>query len=166
MFRSSARAGDVVRQRRPGTRFIPLFAAALLAVGCASTRPRIEPPNVTLESVRIVRIVDAKATLLLNLQVTNPNSFDIAIDALDFEVTLDARPAASGRSAHIDPLPAGGEAKVEIAGSVDFAAVATALMAFGSRLPVDYTVKGTAMLHDGNVLAFARKGEISVARPR
>lgn len=151
--------------KRPCSTFgIAALAALLFATACTSIRPKIDPPAVTLESVRILRIADAKANISLILRLANPNSFALTIDATDFEVMLDGRPAASVRSVRIEPLPAGGESKVELAGRVDVGAVATALMTLGSQLPVEYALKGTATLRDGTTLPFSRKGEIPVAR--
>jgi LEA14-like dessication related protein len=139
-------------------------AALLLAAACTSTRPKIEPPAITLDSVRVGRIVDAKADLALRLTLANHNDFELPIDRIEFDVTLDGRPAVSGRSVHVDPLPPGGEAKVDLGGRVDAAAVATALMTLGSQLPVPYDVSGTLTLKSGTALAFSRKGEIPVLR--
>jgi LEA14-like dessication related protein len=119
---------------------------------------------VTLESLRIIRIADARADLSLRLRLVNPNDFELTIEAVELEVTLDGRPAASSRSVHVDKLPAGGEARIDLAGRVDVTVVATALMTLGSQLPVEYAVKGTATLPGGAVVPFARKGQIPVAR--
>jgi LEA14-like dessication related protein len=117
-----------------------------------------------VESLRVLSLAGAQASLSITLRLSNPNNFDLVAKSVDFEVTLDGRRAASVHSVHLDPLPAGGEAKVELAGHVDVAAIATALMSFGSRLPVEYAITGTATLQDGTALAFSHKGEIPVAR--
>lgn len=143
---------------------IAAVSGALLALACTSTRPRIDPPAVTLESVHIQRIAEAQASVLLTLRLVNPNNFDLVADAVDFEVMLDGRPAANVHSVRIDPLPAGGEAKVELAGRADVSAIATALMALGTQLPVEYVLKGSATLRDGTRLPFSHKGEIPIAR--
>ena len=140
------------------------LAGMLLVAACTSNRPKIEAPSVTVDSVHILRIVEGRASLLIDLQVANPNSFALPIDAVEVEVTLDARPAADAHSVHIDPLPAQGKAKVVLAGQVDATAVATALMTLGTKVPIEYTIKGTATLHDGTTLPFAHKGDIPVAR--
>ena len=161
---TTASAAGAAAPRRRGPLWLALPAAVLLGVACTASRPKIEAPTVTLDSVRILRIADASAALELSLGIANPNSFALPVDAVDFEVTLDGRPAASAHTLHMDPLPAGGEAKVELAGQVDVAAVATALMTIGSQVPIEYTVKGTATLHDGSSLTLSRKGDIPVAR--
>ncbi|HEV8552686.1 MAG TPA: LEA type 2 family protein [Casimicrobiaceae bacterium] len=143
---------------------LPALLALFLGAACTSTPTKPDPPVVTLESARILRVADARADVVLVLRLTNPNRFDLVVNAIEYEITLDSRPAATGRSVHIDPLPAGGDARVELAGRVDVAALATALMTLGSQLPVAYTFKGSVTLRDGSVLAFSRKGEIPVAR--
>ncbi len=136
----------------------------LLASACTSARPKIEPPAINLDTVRVGRIADARADLTLKLTLANRNDFELDIDRIEFDVSLDGRPAVTGRSVRIDALPPGGEATVELGGRVDVAAVATALMTLGSQLPVPYVVSGTLTLKGGAALSFSRKGEIPVLR--
>jgi LEA14-like dessication related protein len=143
---------------------IALLAAALLATACIPFGQQFESPEVTLETLRILRIADAKADLTLGLRVYNPNTYALPVDKVELDVLIDARPAVSSRSVHVDPLPPKGEAKVELSARVDITAVATAMMSIGSQLPIDYVVKGTITLTDGTALPFARKGRIPVAR--
>jgi LEA14-like dessication related protein len=146
------------------TRFLAACAALLVASACTSGRPKIEPPVITLESVRVGRVANAKADVSLKVVLANKNDFELAIDRVEFDIALDSRQAITGRSVHIDPLPPGGETKVDLAGRVDAAAVATALMTLGSQLPVPYVVNGTLTLKNGTALAFSRKGEIPIMR--
>src|ERR1700752_1666052 len=94
-------------------------AAILIITACAAPAPRIEAPQVSLESVHVTRIVDGKAELSVGLRLSNPNASALAIKAVDYETTLDNRPAASGHTVRVDALPAGGDAKVDLAGRVD-----------------------------------------------
>jgi LEA14-like dessication related protein len=144
--------------------FVILLVALLVVGACTSIPTKPEPPTVTLERVRIVNIADGKASVSLVLRLANPNRFDLAVESIEYEIMLDGREAASGRGTRVNPLPAQGEETVEVAGRVDVAAVATALMTFGSQLPVEYAFKGAVTLRDGSVLAFSRKGEIPVTR--
>lgn len=149
---------------RPGV--VGAVVLALVAA-CTTTKPTIEapqPPSVTMLSARIVGISEGKANLSLTLALSNPNDFDLPVDAVACEVTLDGRPAANVQSVHVEPLPAHGNAKVELAGRVDIVVVATSLMALGSEVPVAYTLKGTATLRNGVTLPFSRKGDVPVAR--
>ena len=141
-----------------------LFATALLVAGCTPFGQQFQSPEVTLETLRILRVADAKADLLIGLRVVNPNTYALPVEKVEFDVTIDGRPAGTSRSIHMDPLPPHGEAKVELSGRVDIAAIATALMSLGSQLPIDYVVIGTLTLSDGTAVPFARKGRVPVAR--
>jgi LEA14-like dessication related protein len=143
-----------------------IAVAAILAItACATPAPRIEAPQVSLESVRIIRIVDGKAELSVGLRLSNPNTSALAIRAVDYEITLDNRPAASGHTVRVDTLPAGGDAKVDLAGRVDVGAVAAAMMVLGSQLPVAYTLKGSVSVQGWAApIAFSRSGKIEVSK--
>ena len=160
----SAERGVIALSRWLRSFAVPALLVLFFGAACTSMRTKLEPPLVTLESVRILSVADARANVTLVLGLSNPNRFDLVVDAIEYEIRLGGRPAATGRSVRIDPLPAGGDAKVELTGRVDVAAVATALMTLGSQVPVAYTFKGAVTLRDGSILAFSRNGEIPVAR--
>jgi LEA14-like dessication related protein len=144
-----------------------LFAvAAILSItACATPAPRIEAPQVSLESVRVTRIVDGTAELSVGLRLSNPNASALAIKAVDYEIMLDNRPAASGHTVRVDTLPAGGEAKVDLAGRVDVGAVAAAMMVLGSQLPVAYTLKGSVTVQGwASPISFSRSGKIEISK--
>jgi len=148
------------------SRLLPVAAPILVlfAAACASFVPKIDAPQVSLEDVRVLRIVDSKAEIALKLRLVNPNDSALAISGLEYAITLDERPAASGRTTRVDPLPAGGQGTVDISGRVDIGAVATAMMALSSQLPVKYALTGKVTLQNGPSLPFSRKGEIAISK--
>jgi LEA14-like dessication related protein len=150
--------------REPQLCRIAALGVVLLAAACASVALKVDAPQVSLEAVRVTRIVDSKAEISVRLRLLNPNATELVINELAYEITLDGRQAASGRTQRVDRLPPGGEGRVELSGRVDVGAVATAMMALGSQLPVQYTVSGTAAVQNGLSLSFSRKGEIAVSR--
>ena len=164
MPRSCQRGGGVAISCRLKTFVVPALLLLFLGAACTSISTKPDQPVVSLETVRILSVADARASVALVFRLSNPNRFDLVVDAIEYEATLGGRPAATGRSVRIDALPAGGDARVELAGKVDIAALATALMTLGSQVPVAYTFNGTVTLRDGSVLAISRKGEIPVAR--
>ena len=157
-----APAGTARRVRHPIN--VALLLAMAGAVGCAPAQLPFEQPVVTLDSVRILRFAESKADVLIGLRVTNPNPYALPVNHVEFDVILDGRSAAAGRTVRLDPLQPRGEAKVEISGRVDVAAVATGLMSIGSQLPLSYAIKGTITLEDGTALPFGRTGKIPVGR--
>ena len=136
----------------------------LLLAACGPLIPRLDPPEVTLETVRVLRIVDGKADVSIGLRVYNPNPYALPVQRVEFEVILDGRPAASSRSARIETLPARADALVDLSGRVDVGAVATALMSLGSQLPIEYALKGTITLSDGTTIPVTHKGKVPTTR--
>ena len=137
----------------------------LFAAACASLVPRVDAPQVSVESVRVLRIVDQRAEIAVKLRLVNPNTVELAVTGLEYEITLDGRPAASGRTTRVDPLPPGGEGTVEIGGRVDVGVIATAMMALSAQWPVKYTIDGKVNLQNAPLaLPFSRKGEIAISR--
>ncbi|MEO8738632.1 MAG: LEA type 2 family protein [Casimicrobiaceae bacterium] len=134
------------------------------AAGCVPAQLPFEQPQVTLETVRILRFADSKADVMIGMRITNPNPYALPVDRVEFDVILDGRSAASGRTVRVDKLQPRGEAKVDVSGRVDVAAVATGLMSIGSQLPLPYAIKGTITLDDGTALPFAHTGRITVGR--
>ena len=144
---------------------VPLVAVLLLLVaGCASVGSKFEAPQVSIDSVRVVRIVEQRAEISVRLRLVNPNTVELPVTGLEYAITLDGRMAASGRTTRVDPLPPHGEGTVEIAGRVDTGAVATAMMALSSQVPVQYTLSGQLTLQTGPPLPFSRKGDIAISR--
>ena len=143
---------------------VALLATMVGAAGCVPAQLPFEQPQVTLETVRVVRFAESKADVVLGLRITNPNPYALPVDHVEFDVLLDGRTAASGRSVRVERLAPSADAKVDISGRVDVAAVATGLMSIGSQLPVPYAIKGTITLEDGTALPFSRTGRIPVVR--
>jgi LEA14-like dessication related protein len=141
-----------------------LPVATLLVAACASVSQKVETPEVTLESVRVVRIVDNRAEISMGLKLFNPNGYAIAIKGLDYELSLDGRQAATGRTTRVETLPPRGEGKVDLSGRVDVGAIATSMMALGSQIPVNYSLKGTLSIQDWAPIPFSRSGKIPVTR--
>jgi len=154
----------ILATERP-RRILPIAAlTASLLAACASGPPTIAYPEVTLESVRVTRIVDSKAEVSVGLRLYNPNAMSLPVKSLDYEITLENRPAASGHTVRVDTLPPGGEGKVNIAGRVDIGVVATAMMALGSQLPVAYRLTGTVTVQGWAPIPFSREGKIAVSK--
>lgn len=141
-------------------------AAALLAA-CAST-PRLEPPKVAVERVRIDRLTPADARFTVFVAVANPNDREIAVDAIAADMRIEDVPVGAARLAAPVRVPARGAATAELSARATLAAALEAAAAIarraegaGGRLPpVRYAVSGTATIGGGNPIPFSRTGEI------
>src|SRR5213593_4108104 len=97
MARSCECGGGVPTSRWLRSFAIPALLVLFFGAACTSIPTKLEPPVATLETVRILSVADARANLALVLRLSNPNRFDLVVDAIEYEVTLDGRPAATGR---------------------------------------------------------------------
>ena len=146
---------------------------AVLAA-CAET-PRLSAPRVTVDSVRVERITGAEASFLVTLNLTNPNAREIAVDAIEANVSIEDVSVGSATLTAPLNLPASGEATATLqarAGiaaalgiAADLAQRAQEQRASGQPTRVRYAVSGTATLEGGVPIPFSRSGDFRIGPP-
>ena len=151
---------------------LPLSAAVLAA--CADA-PRLEMPRVSVDSVRLERMTGAEATIVVTLNLANPNAREIAVDAIDANVTVEDVPVGSATLKAPVRLPANGEATATLqarAGlavvlglAADIAQRAQEQKGSGQATRVRYAVSGTATLEGGLPIPFSRSGDFRTGAP-
>lgn len=77
------------------TRLLVVFALLVLA-GCAALPINAVPPKVSVAEIDIKSLGLFEQHFDVRLRLTNPNDFDLGIEALDFELELNGRPFAKG----------------------------------------------------------------------
>jgi LEA14-like dessication related protein len=160
---------------RTVARFVLLTGVAVLAA-CADT-PRLEAPRVSVESVRLERITGTEARFDVNLNLSNPNAREIAVDAIDANVTIDDVPVGSATLKSPLRLPASGSATTTLQARAGLSAVLRIAADFAQRAQdqrergtsqatsVRYSVSGTATLDGGWSIPFSRTGEFRIGAP-
>ena len=152
--------------------FYVSFAAVLAA--CADA-PRIAAPRVTVDNVRMERITAAEATFEVTLLLANPNAREIAVSAVDANLTIEDVPV--GNATLVSPLrlPANGEATATLQARAGISAVlrvaaemsqrAQEQKAAGQGTRIRYAVSGTATLDGGMPIPFSRSGDFRLGGP-
>jgi len=150
---------------------IPLLIAASVLAACAGA-PRVAPPRVAVESVRLERITGTEARFDVMLNLTNPNARELAVDAIDASVTIDNVPVGTATLKEPLRLPANGEATATLQARAGLAAVLRLAADFAQRAQeqkgsgqptqVRYAVSGTAILEGGLSIPFSRSGEFRI----
>jgi len=152
-----------------------MVALLALATGaCASFGPRITPPTVTVNDVRLDRLEGATAYFVAAVTLDNPNDRELAVESLDATLTIEGEAVATAALTAPVALPARGTAPAEITArtGVDaiLRAVASAMQRFGTGAAVApspslrYTLEGRAKLANGLQVPFRRVGDLG-ARP-
>lgn len=127
---------------------VSLAGIVLALAGCASLGPRPEAPTVTLADITPVTLGLTEQTLRFDLDVHNPNPFDLPVKGVRFTATVSDVEVASGYSDQTVTVPAGGNATLGV--DVDMA-LAKVLQNFqsqftGKGLNLDYSLHGTVDL--------------------
>lgn len=133
-----------------------LLAVALIASACGGRV--FKQPQVTLENVQIGGLGLRGGTLIVNLQVANPNPFALNADQLTYDLAL-ADPEEQGDSAWIDFARGTHEQSFSV-GSGDTATV---------QVPVEFTYAGlggaaNALLRNGT-FSYRATGSVDVRTP-
>ena len=153
-------------------RFALLAGVAVLAA--CGDGPRLKPPRVAVESVRLERVTGTEATFVVTLNVANPNAREIAVDAIDASVTIEEVPVGIATLRSPLRLPANGEAIATLQARAGLSAVLRVGAEItlrtqeqrqsggGQPTLVRYAVTGTATLEGGLPIPFSRNGEFRI----
>ena len=151
-----------------------IVSVVALLAACADA-PRMAAPRVTVDGVRLERFTSAEATFEVTLSLANPNTRDIAVNAVDANLTIEEVPV--GNATLVSPLrvPANGEATAILRARAGISAVlrvaaemsqrAQEQRAAGQGTRIRYAVSGNATLDDGFPVPFSRSGEFRLGVP-
>lgn len=95
------------------TRWLPVFCALALAA-CSGLPWNTLAPKVSVAEVSIKRLGWVEQHFDVGLRVSNPNDFELKIEALDFELELNGRPFAKGQSQASALIPAASSAMLRV----------------------------------------------------
>src|SRR5262245_57689600 len=129
---------------RRRARWLIGLATPLLLAGCAS----LEPPSVTLANLRVADATLFEQRLMTTLRVQNPNSVDLDIEGVSFNLEVNDQPFAKGVGKANVVVPAYGR------GVIEAETIAT-LMAFVRQLQA-FTQS------DGPKLSYRLAGKLKV----
>jgi len=150
---------------------VPVLGTRRLPISKSGTLPVVKPPTIDLGSVSLQRTTLLDQQLLLSMKVSNPNSFGLLINALDYDIVMNGRRWAQGKTDKPIEVKAGGESEIALPVSVDILSAGAALAdIITSRKPVSYSVKGSADIGSSLPefsrvkLPFNRAGTIAIGR--
>jgi hypothetical protein len=160
----------VIGIARAGVERVVVTLAALALAACAAFGPRIAPPTVSVDDVRLDRLEGANAWFAAGVTLANPNPRDITVEALDATLALEGEPVATFALAAPVTVAAHATAPATITARTGMDALLRGVanaMRRGVAAPTPvlrYQLTGTARLAGGLAVPFRREGEIG-ARP-
>ena len=130
----------------------------LVAAGCAALRPGLEPPEVSLVSLRPLAIESFEQRFAVTVRIANPNAVPLEVEGVDVVVEINDRRLARALSNEAFSVPRLGDETVTLNATtnlLDLFRQAVSLPGEGGRL--DYTL-------DGRILLTGREGWVSFKR--
>jgi LEA14-like dessication related protein len=117
----------------------------LLLAACATAEQPLAP------RVRLVDIMLYESTLFeqrmrVDLNVTNPNNFDLPLEGLAFTLELNGNPLVEGATAESVVIPRLGEARLPVLATTSLFDVVRQVLAFGQGEALSYRLSGRAYL--------------------
>src|SRR5437879_13844386 len=82
------RSAGVATRRSLRSLAVSALFALVLGAACTSIPTKLDSPVVTLETVRILSVADARANLALVLRLRSPDRFDLSGETIEYVVTL------------------------------------------------------------------------------
>lgn len=141
-----------------------LVWAGLLLASCAGLTTRPEPPSLLLSDLRLTGVTLFAQTYLLDLQVQNPNDFDLAIDGLACEIRLNGQRFASGVSNAAATVPRYGTGAVQVEATSTLAGIFRQLSELerNQAQSFRYELRGHVNVRGYGRLPFDQSGELSL----
>jgi LEA14-like dessication related protein len=140
----------------------------MLAAACTAV-PNLQAPKATVAAVRFDGLAGIEARFAVIVEVVNPNDREIAIEAIEADLTIESIPVGVARLATPLRLPALGRATgtLEVRAAWTealraFAAGARRIRGEGGTPGLRYAVTGVATLTGGGTIPFSRTGEFNV----
>lgn len=150
---------------------VPLLGKRRVPVTASGTVPIPQRPEIALRDLRVERLGLGGARVMLDVAVSNPNAFALALNTLQYELSINGGNWARGSLNELSRVGAGERSTMSIPVNLDFAAIGSGvreLLMAGARADYDLSgvLSGTAGpdLFGDFELSFEETGTIGVAR--
>lgn len=117
----------------------------LLLTACAALEPR-QAPRVRLADVTLLESGLLEQKMRVELDIGNPNNFDLPLDGLTFTLELNDNPLVEGFTNESVVIPRLGEARLAVFASTSLLDIVRQVMALGRGEALSYRLSGRAYL--------------------
>ena len=156
-----------MKQLTPLGRLLSTCLLTVALLSCSALTRKPEPPRVTLVGLKLVSVELLEQRYQISLRVKNPNTFELPIRGIDFQLELNGRNFADGVGSQSIDVPAFGENVIELEVSSNLLQVFQQLQSLDeSRAPAfEYRISGTMATRGyGQKLPFDYSGELKLPR--
>ncbi|MCX7848427.1 MAG: LEA type 2 family protein [bacterium] len=150
---------------------LPVLGPRRLPICKSGMLPVVKPPTIELRSLALSRSGMIDQQLLLTVNVRNPNTFGVTINTLSYDLVLNGRPSAQGRTTKLIDVKPASESDITLPVSLDLLSAGAALAdTLTSGKSLTYALRGSAEVvttlpeFSRVTLPFHRTGTISLQR--
>lgn len=119
-----------------------LFAACmlLLAAGCATVMPQLDPPKVSVESAESLPSAEGAPRFRIRLRVINPNTQELDIAGISYGIEIMGQEVISGVTSEVPVIPGYSEEVVTLEAGLQLFQVVRLLTSLGKTQgePLEY----------------------------
>ena len=143
---------------------LALILLAALVTGCAGLQS-LEPPEVSVVSLKPVAATLMEQRFEVGLRVLNPNNRDIDVKGLDFELDINGSRLARGVTAEEFTLPRLGETVATVDLTTSTLDIIQRAMTLSNGQTLEYRLRGRVHLGGlAGTLPFDETGQISMGQ--
>lgn len=120
----------------------------------------MKSPEVELAKVRVTDPSLSHATLIFDLNVTNPNATDLKIDGVNYKLALNGKAIADGSYDQVTALPGEKTVVVSMPVRIEYKRVFDSLLSAFQKPETEYTIEGNARF-GVLTIPFKEKGKVN-----
>ncbi len=144
-----------------------VLATIGIFTACAGPLTLVESPSVRLTQIESGHLSFNRQTFVLGFDISNPNSFPLPVQVLNYSVQIAGQQFASGKTEGAFTVPANGDSSFAISVDLDMMQQTSgigSLLRAGSQGQVPYELNGslTVDIPFTQAIPFSNKGTISL----
>lgn len=142
---------------------IVLIVLCSVLNACTSLPKRAAKPTVELVSVIPLNISLSEQKLRFELNITNPNDFELPVEAVDFIARFNNTDIASGKSKQSTRIPPNGSGLLilDVTAGIDRLASTLQTLLLGEQLDLQYELSGSVQIENwSTAVPFNVTGEL------
>jgi LEA14-like dessication related protein len=143
-------------------RYMVLLVAIAVFSSCSTIAEQlVKEPKVELQSVKLRDLKPDGGTVLIGVEVDNPNPFGLKLDDLTYELEIGGKALSKGQLKEAAQVAANAKSVIEIPVPLKFEELFSSAMDFVTKKSSAYRVKGSARF--GLItLPFDKTGEMKL----
>ena len=123
---------------------LPVLGTVRVPASFKGTLPVIRAPRVSVASLRLDKLTLTAASLVLSLDISNPNGFSLGLQSMDYVFSVAGRQWAAGRAAKPASIAARATGRLDILVALDLLSAGRAVADLLTRRgPVPYSLDGS-----------------------